>query len=203
MEAKNYILATFYSFTIANPYPLLPYLAYGFFGAMIGMMIYHKRNNLLKLIVFPLGIIFLAFGLYGIMNFEKTISTPDYFWYFKTNFELGIFLLLLVFTILVLEPRSKLLSKFSVIKWFSRISLTIYMLETTISEIFRIVWLSVLPSWNQTINGCLMFGALNIVLWIAILFFWKKANFKYSLEYFWVLFFKKLGKNSTKMDFLP
>lgn len=202
MEAKDYILATFYSFTIANPYPLLPYLAYGFFGAMIGMMIYQKRNNLLKLIILPLGVIFLTFGLYGVMNFEKTISTPDYFWYFKTNFELGIFLLLLVFTTLVLEPRSKFLSKFLVIKWFSRVSITIYMLETATSEIIRIVMFSILPSWNQTINGCLMFGGLNIILWIVILFFWRKTNFKYSLEYFWVLFFKKLGKNSTKMDLL-
>jgi len=203
IEMKNYLLATFFSFTIANPYPLLPYLAYGIFGAMIGMMIYQGRNKLLKIIVAPLGILFLVYGLFGMMNFEKTISTPDYFWYFKTNFELGVFMLLLVFTVLFLEPKSNLLNKLSVIKWFSRVSLTIYMLETTTSEIFRIVLLQIWPSWNQTINGCLLFGSLNIVLWIVILFLWKKINFKYSLEYYWVLFFNRIGKSSTKMDFLP
>jgi len=137
------------------------------------------------------------------MHFEKTISTPDYFWYFKTNFELGVFMLLLVFAVLFLEPKSNLLNKLSVIKWFSRISLTIYMLETTTSEIFRIVLLQVWPLWNQTINGCLLFGSLNVVLWIVILYFWKKINFKYSLEYYWIIFFNKIGKGSTKMDFLP
>jgi len=203
LETKNYLLATFFSFTIANPYPLLPYLAYGVFGVMIGMMIYQGRNKLLKIVVAPLGIFFLIYGLFGMMNFEKTISTPDYFWYFKTNFELGVFILLLVFAVLFLEPKTYLLNKLSVIKWFSRISLTIYMLETTTSEIFRIVLLQVWPSWNQTINGCLLFGSLNIVLWIVILYFWKKINFKYSLEYYWVILFDKIGKSSTKMDFLP
>lgn len=201
IEKKNYLLAIFFSFTIANPYPLLPYLAYGIFGTMIGMMIYQGRNKLLKIVVAPLGILFLTYGLFGMMNFEKTISTPDYFWYFKTNFELGIFMLLLVFAILVLEPKLNFLNKLSIIKWFSRISLTIYILETTTSEIFRIALLQVWPSWNQTINGCLMFGSLNVVLWIIILFFWRKINFKYSLEYYWVLLFNKIGKSSTKMEF--
>jgi hypothetical protein len=202
VETKNYILAIFFSFTIANPYPLLPYLAYGIFGTLIGMMIYQKRNMLLKTVILPIGILLLIYGLSGMMNFEKTISTPDYFWYFKTNFELGIFILLLIFTVLVIEPRTKFMNKLGVVKWFSRICLTIYMLETTTSEIFRIALFHILPSWNQTINGCLMFGGLNIILWIIILSFWRKINFKYSLEYFWVLFFRKIGKSSTKMDVL-
>ena len=96
IETKKYFLATFFSFTLANPYPLLPYLAYGFFGAMMGMMIFQKRNKLLKIIFIPSGMFFLIYGLSGMMNFDKTISTPDYFWYFKTNFELGTFMLLLI-----------------------------------------------------------------------------------------------------------
>ncbi len=202
LETKNYLLAGFFSFTLANPYPLLPYLAYGIFGTLIGLIIYQGRNKLLKIFILPLGVFFLVFGLLGALNFEKTISTPDYFWYFKTNFELGIFILLLVFAVLFLEPKTGLLNKLSVIKWFSRISLTIYLLETTTSEIFRIVLLAIWPSWNQTINGCLTFGSLNIVLWIIALYFWKRINFKYSLEYFWTIFFNKIGKSSTKMDFL-
>ncbi|MFH1175559.1 MAG: hypothetical protein V1698_02445 [bacterium] len=203
VEGKNYLLAAFFSFVVANPYPLLPYLAYGIFGVMAGMMIYQGRNKLLKIVIAPLGAVFFAYGLFGMMNFDKTISKPDYFWYFKTNFELGVFMLLLVFAVLFLESKPNLLNKLSIIKWFSRVSITIYMLETTVSEIFRVVLLSVLPSWNQTINGCLIFGGLNVVLWIVILFFWKKINFKHSLEYYWVAFFNKIGKDSTKMDFLP
>jgi hypothetical protein len=203
LEKGHYLLAAFFSFTLVNPYPLMPYLAYGLFGVMIGMMIFFERRELFKTIIFPAGIIFLIFGLYGMMKFDKTISKPDYFWYFKTNFELGIFMLTFVFAVLVLKPGSKVIRNLAVVKWFSRVSLTIYLSETFISEILRIIYLSVNPSWNQTINGCLIFGAMNIVLWIIILFFWRKVQFRYSLEYFWVKLFSKAGKASTKMDLLP
>jgi surface polysaccharide O-acyltransferase-like enzyme len=203
VEHKNYLSATFFSFTLANPYPLLPYIAYGLFGSMIGMMIYSERHKLLKIVVLPTGVFFFLFGLAGIMKFEKTISTPDYFWYFKTNFELGVFLLMIVFTVSALKPGSKILHWLRVVKWFSRVCLTIYMLETFTSEILRIIYFSVQPSWNQTINGCLIFGGLNIILWLIILFFWRKLNFKFSLEYFWVLLFSKIGKSSTRLELLP
>ena len=111
IESNNYFLATWYTFILANPYPLLPYLAYGFFGALIGMMIFNNRKDLFKKVIAPLGIFFVLFGLAGMMNFPKTISKPDYFWYFKTNFELGLFLLLLIFTILILNPGLNFLNK--------------------------------------------------------------------------------------------
>jgi len=103
----------------------------------------------------------------------------------------------------VLEPRTKSSGWLAPVKWFSRLSLTIYMSETMVSEIMRFAWFSIFPGWDQTINGCLAFGAVNVVIWVVILFLWRKIDFKYSLEYFWVLFFNKLGKKSTKMDSLP
>ncbi|MFA5084716.1 MAG: hypothetical protein WC475_05080, partial [Candidatus Paceibacterota bacterium] len=90
--------------------------------------------------------------------------------------------------------------KASFVGWFSRVSLTVYLLETLVSEILRKISSAIIPSWNQTINGCLIFGAINVFVWIAILFFWQKKDFKYSLEYYWVKLFKKMGKNSTKLD---
>ena len=133
--------------------------------------------------------------------FIKMILVILLYWFSLWALWLSLFLLLLVFTILIFEPRTKFLNKLPIFKWFSRISLTIYMLETFVSEIIRIIFHSFLPNWDQTINGCLAFGAFNIVIWIFILYFWKKVNFKYSLEYFWVLFFNRIGKPSTKMDF--
>jgi len=200
METNNHVLATFYSFTIANPYPLFPYVAYGIFGVLIGMMLFNNHTNLLKKLMLPLGFLFIVYGIGGMMQFDKTISTPDYFWYFKTNFELGVFILLLISSILIFEPRKNFKKNLGVITWFSRISLTIYMLETTTSELMRIVFFEIDPNWNQTINGSLLFGGFNIILWIIILSFWKRIDFKYSLEYFWVRLFARPGKQSTKMD---
>jgi surface polysaccharide O-acyltransferase-like enzyme len=201
IATNNYLLSLVYSFVLNNPYPLLPYLAYGCFGTLIGLLIFEQRRDLLKKIILPTGLFFIAFGIIGMMNFEKTISKPDYFWFFKTNFELGIFLLLIPGIYLLLESRKYILCKLTFLKWFSGISLTIYLSETLISEILRIIITPIVPSWNQTINGCLLFGTFNIIIWFIILFFWKKADFKYSLEYFWVKLFKRLNKESTKMSF--
>ncbi len=199
IESGNFLLSIFYSFTLANPYPLLPYLSYGFFGALLGILIYSGRNDLMKKVIIPLGLFFLVFGIAGMMNLEKTISKPDYFWYFKTNFELGVFLLLAVLIISGLEKRSKLIKRLSLLSWFGRISLTIYLLETLVSEIMRIILHVFLPDWDQTINGCLLFGLVNIAIWAVVLVFWNRNGFKYSLEYFWVKGFHHLGKESTKL----
>ncbi len=202
VESRHFLAATFFSFTIANPYPLLPYSAYGLTGMMIGLMAYHGRRRLLKLYALPLGTLFCVYGLAGMTEFDKSISRPDFFWYFKTNFELGFFILLIVTALLTQAKNNRLLTRMALLKWFSRVSLTIYLLETTTSELFRVLWFHVVPGWDQTINGCLLFGGMNVLLWSIILFFWQKAGFLCSLEYFWVKMFGRLGKQSTKMDFI-
>jgi len=201
IESGNYISGILLSFLLANPYPLLPYLAYGIFGIIIGLMIHQGKDRLLKRTMVPAGLFFLLYGLTGMMIFDKTISKPDFFWYFKTNFELGLFILMVVLCRFIPAPGSLVLSRLVIIQWFSRVSLTIYILETTVSEVLRIAGSRLFPGWNNTINGCLAFGVINIVFWIIAIFFWQNVNFKYSLEYFWVIMFERLGKKSTKLKF--
>jgi len=203
VQAGNYPVALFASFTVFNPYPLLPYAAYAIFGIMVGAMIHYNRKDLLLKVMIPFGLIFLAFGLVGMAQFPKTISKPDFFWYFKTQMELGLFLLMFAGAYLLIEPRAGRLRKLSFIRWFSRVTLTVYLLETLVSEIIRKMAFAVVPFWDQTVNGCLVFGAVNVAVWIAILACWRRSGFKYSIEYFWVKYFKVIGKQSTKMDNLP
>ncbi len=200
INSHNYLMSIIYSFILNNPYPLLPYLAYGSFGALIGLFILFNRKDLMKKVILPLGSLFLIYGLYGMTKFDKTISTPDYFWYFKTNFELGLFLLLIPATYLFLEGKYTITNKLTFLKCFSRVSLTVYMSETFVSEIVRILVTPIIPQWNQTINASLLFGGFNVLIWIIILYFWKKINFKYSLEYYWVILLRKVNKQSTKME---
>ncbi|HBB91397.1 MAG TPA: hypothetical protein DC042_06685 [Bacteroidales bacterium] len=191
------------SFLLANPYPLIPYLAYGFFGSAVAMMIYNHRMKLMGRLVIPMSIIFILYGVTGALNYDKTISTPDFFWYFKTQAELGIFLLLMVTVILGFRNQNRTRSKVPVILWFSRLSLTIYLLETLLSEVLGQGVALIFPDWNQTINGCLLFGALNVLFWAGILAIWRRIDFRYSLEYFWVKMFRRFGKESTKLDEIP
>jgi len=191
------------SFFLANPYPLIPYLAYSLFGSAAALMVYNNRRKLIARVLIPTGILFLLYGLTGAMRYDKTISTPDFFWYFKTQFELGIFLLLFCVFLLAFRKPNRLSAKIPVILWFSRLSLTIYLLETLVSELLGKAGHLLFSGWNQTINGCLLFGAINVAIWAGILFFWRKIDFRYSLEYFWVKGFSKLGKESGKLNELP
>ncbi|MDD3804353.1 MAG: hypothetical protein PHW02_08235 [bacterium] len=196
---NNYFLSILCSFFLANPYPVLTYFAYGLFGTLLGVLIYNDRRDIMKFALLPLSALLFAYGVFGMMNFDKTISKPDYFWYFKTNFELGFFIFSITLIYLIFENRKKFLSKLSLIKNFSKVSLTVYMLEVTLSEIFRIVVSKFIPGWNQTINNSLLFGLFNVIVWSLIVTLWAKANFKFSFEYFWVKMLKKFGKESTKL----
>jgi hypothetical protein len=191
------------SFFLANPYPLIPYLAYGLFGSAAALMFYKGQRKLIGRFMIPLGIAFLVYGVVGAMRYDKTISTPDMFWYFKTHLELGIFLLTLSAFLMGARKHGHKKSRFPLIMWFSRISLTIYLLETVVSELLGKAGQIIFPGWNETINGCLIFGALNVALWAIILYFWRKIDFRYSFEYFWVKTFSKFGKDSGKLMDLP
>ena len=124
VESRSYFSGILMSFLLANPYPLMPYLAYGIFGSMIGLMIYQEKDRLLKRVMVPVGLFFLVYGITGMMSFDKTISKPDFFWYFKTNFELGVFILMIVLCRFYPSPGSPVLLRLVIIQWFSRVSLT-------------------------------------------------------------------------------
>ena len=199
-ESFNFLAGMPLGFIISHPYPLLPYLAYGFFGAMVGLLIFSGDKQLLYQMVIPFAVFFTLVGFIGMRLFEWTIAEPVYYWNFKTIFDLGIFLLMLVL-LFVIERKLGFMKKMVVLKWFSWISLSIYLLETTVSEMLRASWSLIFPTWNQTIAGCIIFGCFNVLVWIGILFAWRKVDFKYSFEYFWVKIFHRIGKQSTKMDF--
>jgi surface polysaccharide O-acyltransferase-like enzyme len=192
-------LALAEGFLLANPYPLIPYFSYGLFGSAAALLFYRNRKDLIAKVLIPIGVLFLVYGIAGAMRHDKTISTPDWFWYFKTQFELGIFLLLLSVFLLTFRKGRKIKPEYPLVLWFSRLSLTIYLLETLVSELLGKAGLLIFPGWNQTINGCLLFGAVNVAIWAMILFFWRKADFRYSLEYFWVKLFSRMDKESGKL----
>jgi peptidoglycan/LPS O-acetylase OafA/YrhL len=191
--------AALLGFILVHPYPLLAYAAYGFFGAMIGILIHENRPKLLRRLILPAGLSFLLYGLIGMSRFELSVAQPDYFWYFKTTFELGFFLLLILLLISIhWDP--KFLKNFAPLKWFSRVSLSVFLLETTVSEIMRQIWLAISSHWVGSIPACVLFGLVNLMFWTLILYFWQKSGFKYSFEYFWVKGLRWMGKDSTKLE---
>ncbi|MDI6700964.1 MAG: hypothetical protein QME48_07030 [bacterium] len=198
-ERNNFLPSLLLTFFLSNPYPLITYFSYGLFGMLIGYLIFDGRDDILKKIILPSSILLILYGIYGITKFPKTISKADYFWYFKTNFELGFFILSIISFYLILEKRNAPLKKLSFVYNFSRVSLSVYLLEVLLSELFRKFYLKVNKGWNMDMNATFLFGFFNVIIWVIIVNIWSKFNFKYSFEYFWVKIFKILGKDSTKL----
>jgi hypothetical protein len=161
-ESFNFLAGIPLGFIISHPYPLLPYLAYGFFGAMVGLLIFSGDKQLLYQMVIPFAAFFTLVGFIGMQIFEWTIAEPVYYWNFKTIFDLGLFLLMLVL-LFVIERMLGFMKKMVILKWFSWVSLSIYLLETTVSEMLSSGWSLIFPSWNQTIAGCVLFGCFNVL----------------------------------------
>lgn len=196
---KIFLPVIILTFFIANPYPLITYFSYGLFGMLIGYLIFDKREDILKKVVIPTSLFLILYGLYGMSKFPKSISKPDLFWYFKTNFELGFFIFSILLIYLFLERKKSILKKLSFIYNFSRVSLSVYLIEVLMSELLRKFYLTFNTRWNLDMNQTFLFGFFNVLLWFIIVNLWSKIDFKYSFEYFWVKFFKTLGKDSTKL----
>lgn len=196
----NYLSAWLGSLLIANPYPGVAYLSYGFWGVAMGAMYFYKRYDLLRKIILPIGAALLAVGVLNIVRYPGTVFGVTEFWYWKMVIETGVFLLLFAGALLLAHGRKfKPGAVWRFAEPFSRVSLSVYMLETLTSEMLRPMWFRYSADWQQGYAGPLLLGVANVLVWVVIVFAWKRANYKYSVEYLWVRVFNRLGKRSTKL----
>lgn len=197
---NNYLSAWLGSLLIASPYPGVAYLSYGFWGVAMGAMYFYKRYDLLRKVVLPIGGVLLALGMLNAVRYPGTVFEVTEFWYWKMVLETGVFLLLFAGTLLVASKQTfKYGRVWRFVEPFSRVSLSVYMLETLTSEMLRPIWFRHDIDWQQGYLGPLLLGVANVVVWTVIVFAWKRANYRYSVEYFWVRAFKLIGKSSTKL----
>ena len=192
----NYALSTVLSYFVAKPYPLLPYLAFGLFGSLLGLTILESRDKVKKLTWF--GMVWLVMGIAGIFLVPQEIKGIDMFWFVKVLLELGIFILMVIAFSLIFDTKRRE-NSLPWLRRFGRVSFTIYIFQTPLSEIFAKGLNIAIPGWNMTIPAMLVFGVLNLMLWAGIITVWSRYKFKYSLEWLWV----RLLKPSTKMENMP
>lgn len=196
------------SLLVADPYPGITYLAYGFFGAAIGLMLWYRRTAYLGKYLLTLGACLVLVGLAAMSMTEAQLFGPSWFWFAKVIAETGVFLLLVSGAALIdIVAKSAKPSKIN--KWLqlvhrllepaSRICLTIYLFETTTSELMRHAWFGLAPGWNGSIAACLLFGLSNMVLWLGLAHVWKRWNYKFSVEHGWVKLSAMFGRESTKL----
>ncbi|MBA7552614.1 hypothetical protein ES705_45184 [subsurface metagenome] len=73
---------------------------------------------------------------------------------------------------------------------FSRNSLTFFLLERPISELFAIMLNQLIPGWNHYVWTSVLFGLFLVLIWFLIAFLWDMIDFKGSFEWILIKFFK-------------
>lgn len=208
IEQGNFLAATILGFLFNKNYPILPFCGFCVFGTLLGMRLAQSvKPRRIFWQGIGLGIVWIGIGVVGVFLLPDTMleRTIDLFWYMLTLMQLGLFLIMVTVALAGMDlipgtwpQRAK--------KWLSplrrvgMLTLSVFMLETILSQSLALMADKVLPGWNMEINNCLVFGGFNALLWLLIPWLWGFVDFRYSMEWITVRVYAWLGRTSNKMQ---
>jgi peptidoglycan/LPS O-acetylase OafA/YrhL len=207
IKGKNLLMVIPMDYFINKNNPILPYLGFGLFGTLLGLFIANKEKWSTIWKTFSIiGLIFLIAGVVGYVTLPDTMleRAIDEMWLYIIIAQVGLFLFMALAALKYFDFGKNALARYDkqkIIRRFGKVSLTVFMLETPLSELFSKILSVINPNWNQTIGATLIFAAVIVVFWGFVIYFWEKNNFKYSFEWIIVKVFKHFGKKSTKLSF--
>ena len=205
VEQGQVARALFWGFLVNKNNPILPYLGFGLYGAWFGIALANESSRRRTLSSFlGLGTVWLVAGIVGLVVLPDTMleRDVDLTWYFIIVFQLGLFLLLLAGVLLLTDVArvswvDRLLSP---LRRVGGVSLSVFMLETVLSQILVRIGDALSPGWRLAIGPCLAFGALNVLLWAGIVLLWSRCGFRFSMEWCTVQIYRLFGQTSRKLD---
>ncbi|MBN1579854.1 MAG: hypothetical protein JXA89_04065 [Anaerolineae bacterium] len=208
IEGGNWLVAFVLGFLVNKNNPILPYLGFGLFGASLGVSLARatRPGKVLKWFAIA-GAIWLATGIGGLFMLPDTMleREVDLFWYCIVLFQLGLFLLLIVLALYLFDfsaekVRPSTFRVFEPARRIGTVSLSIFMFETVLSQILVVIGDALFPGWRLSINACLVFGALNVLAWVGIVWAWARLGFRYGMEWWSVRVYAWLKRPSAKME---
>ena len=204
IERGNVLAALCLGFLVNKNNPILPYLGFGLFGTWLGLALARCRSPRRVLRWFAIaGALWLVAGLVGLFLLPDTMLEReiDLYWYFLVLFQLGLFLLIVV-GVLALADFSRLGSGGRILAAVRRMgtcSLSVFMLETVLSQLLVLVGDALWPGWRLKLELCLTFGALNAALWVGIAAIWTRFGLRYSMEWLTAQVYARFRRPSDKM----
>ncbi|MHA1200873.1 MAG: hypothetical protein ACTSQF_16275 [Candidatus Heimdallarchaeaceae archaeon] len=212
IDGGSYFIAYLIDIVAGNYFPILPYLGFGLVGAYFGLVLADEptKKKMLNRIWIGVGLLVGAVVAFLIPDsFYQSIGLLDdiFFDYIIVMFEIGFLIIIGVLLFLAffnkrgekLDPVKRDKKKFSTIFLrFSTNSLTFFLLERPISELFALILNTTIPGWNNEIWTSILFGLFLVLFWFLISFLWNLVSFKGSFEWLLTKLFKLVRYESDK-----
>jgi len=188
--------------------PILPFLGFGLFGTLLGLRLAYAPD--FKRAWRPVGImaaVWLVAGVAAYIMLPDTMLQRDIdpMWFTIMVAQVGLFLLMAIGFMRFFDETSPAKAAArakasSFVRRFGVAGLSVFMIETPVSESLVKAVSTVAPGWNDSMGNTLLFAAALVVLWGVALMFWERAGYAYSVERLLVRTMALAGKMSTKLD---
>jgi hypothetical protein len=186
--------------------PILPFLGFGCVGAALGVALtaWPDQRRLWRLFV-PFGVAWLAAGIIGYVTLPDTMleRAVDPMWFYIMVAQVGLFVLLAIGTLRFLdfapvERAARRVRALAPVRRFGVAALTVFLLETPVSEIASRLLDALTPGWNDTMGGALAFGFVMALLWGVALWAWERAGLPFPAEALYSRLLHAFGRPTTK-----
>jgi hypothetical protein len=203
VQSKHRLAAVALGFVAARSYPLLPYLGFGFFGSLVGLLYAAGAGRkLLNAAVFGLGGAWLVSGVTGYILAPPVVGRVDLPWFFKVHIELGLFLLVIGIALNVTgfsqrETDRARRAEPSPLRRFSEISLSVFLLQMPVTEILAWILRRVIPGWDQDIGRMFIFGGVNLLLWLAFVLIVQRGDTLWPAEWLRAVYYRLVRRETA------
>lgn len=189
LDEENYTVYFLLNWLVNKNNPILPYIAFGFFGMWIGSSLFTLGWEKTKPKVLVISLILLITGvvMYIVLPDTMLERSIDLKWYSIIVAQLGLFMLMVLVSLKLFDFNKRITLENNIfIKFITRFGvagLTVFFFESILSAIvFRIMKL-LNPDISLNMNQALLYGFSLSIFWGIFLIFWEKTGYKYGLEY--------------------
>ena len=199
IDTGQYIPAIIAGAFVYDLFPIFPYVAYGLYGAILGIALARgeKKSIILGVLllggVFWLVLGFLGNNIYGGLDptlYRDFTHAAIYNKTFQQYSQIGFFMIatmlgLMLFDFISEERKSKRHGYFKFIRRFSMISLTIFLFEGLVMASFRTV-MDAIPyfdGWDDSLAIIAAVALGHVYLWAQAAKQWEKIGYVGSVEW--------------------
>lgn len=198
----RWLRAVLLNLLLEKPYPLLPYFSFAVVGMIIGFAARERAPRRPLLVLLAVGIVVIVAGVLCMILMPANLAEVTGSWFSRVVLELGFFMTLGCAALLAgdFRPGRKEPNRQRFFGTIGRASLTIYFLQPALTELLARATSALFPGWNDRIGTTLIFAAGNVVLWVAILLAWRRASYRFSVDWAYGKLLGALGRASRRME---